>query len=342
MRAIAVLLIATHCQAQSPATPAKGESLLQGPFQWVTSTPVLSAVPDAKHPINAIKDPTIVRYGDRWHVFASSVTPKGSYSSMYLSFSDWKDAAAAKPYYFDQNPNLASYHCAPQVFYFAPQKLWYLILVSQHPTYSTTADISKPESWSKPQNFFATQPKSVVDGWLDYWVICDDTHAYLFFTDDHGRFYRSRTTLDKFPAGFDEPVIAMQDKTPRELFEGSCTYKIKGTNQYLTLIEAANENWKRYYKAFIADKLDGQWRPLAAAWGNSFADATRVRMENGSKLWTDDISHGELIRDGYDQTLTIDPSNLNFLYQAIGTGEGDGKGYNELPWRLGLLRREQP
>jgi len=38
-----------------------------------------------------------------------------------------------------------------------------------------------------PQNFF--------ESWLDYWIICDDSHAYLFFPDDHGRMYRSRTTL---------------------------------------------------------------------------------------------------------------------------------------------------
>ena len=337
-----VILLATTAlvRAQSPTTQASGDLNLHGPFNWVTTGPVMTAIADDRHTINAIKDPTVVQFGDKWHVFATSVTSKGSYSSMYLSFADWKDASKAKPFYFDQNPNLAGYHCAPQVFYFAPQKLWYLVMVSQHPMYSTTSDISKPETWSKPQNFFASQPKSVIDGWLDYWVICDDTHAYLFFTDDHGRFYRSRSTLQRFPEGFDDPVVAMQDNTPRELFEGSCTYKIKGTGQFLTLIEAGNEHWKRYYKAFIADRLDGEWRPLAATWGNSFADASRIRMQDGTTLWTSDISHGELLRDGYDQTLTINAKHLTFLYQAIRIGETEGKGYNELPWQLGLLRRE--
>src|SRR3954470_903047 len=221
-----------------PATQPGGVKppALTGPFQWVTSAPVLRAKGDAQHPIIAIKDPSVVRYQGRWHVFASSVTKAGAYSMVYLSFADWKDATSATPYYMDSNPNLAGYHCAPQVFYFAPQKLWYLITVSQHPTYSTTSDITKPQTWTRPQNFFDAQPKSVVDGWLDYWVICDDTHAYLFFTDDHGRFFRSRTTLDAFPNGFDEPVVAIQEKEPRELFEGSCTYRIKGSGQYLTLI----------------------------------------------------------------------------------------------------------
>jgi hypothetical protein len=238
----------------------------------------------------------------------------------------------------EKNPNLAGYHCAPQVFYFAPQKLWYLVFQSQHPTYSTNTDLDKPENWTKPQSFFDVAPKSVVEGWLDYWVICDDTHAYLFFTDDRGRFYRSRTTLADFPKGFDEPVVVLQERVARELFEGSCTYHIKGTNQYLTLIEAANEQWKRYYKAFIADRLDGAWRPLAAEWGNSFADMTRIRMADGSKLWTNDISHGELLRDGYDQTMTIDPANLALLYQGMSPDRPADLTYVQLPWQIGLLR----
>lgn len=336
-RAMAMLLVLLSVSAQGEE-PAG----LEAPFHWVSTGPIIQAKGDQQHPLNAIKDPSIIRYNGLWHIYASSVTDAGHYSMVYLSFADWKDAAAASQYYLDHNPNLRGYHCAPQVFYFAPQKLWYLVYQSQHPTYSTTTDPSKPETWTKPQGFFADTPKTVVDGWLDYWVICDDTHAYLFFTDDHGRFYRSRTTLADFPKGFDDPVVAMQDPEPRELFEAGCTYRIKGTSQYLTLIEAANTRWQRYFKAFVADRLDGPWRPLAAEWGNSFADITRVRSEDGAKLWTNDISHGELLRDGYDQTMTIDPANLVLLYQGVRPDQTSGKGYNQLPWQLGLLRREQP
>ena len=171
-------------------------------------------------------------------------------------------------------------------------------------------------------------------------MICDDTHAYLFFTDDNGRFYRSRTELGNFPKWFDEPVIVLQEKVARELFEGSSTYRIKGTNQYLTLVEAANENWTRYFKAFIADRLDGEWRPLAAEWGNSFADDTRVRSHDGKPLWTKGISHGELLREGHDQTKTIDPAKLGLLYQGLRPGWDPKQSYVRLPYQLGLLRRE--
>lgn len=337
-----VLLPLAASRAEAPAGGAGTRPALHGPFAWVSSGPLVAAQRDEKHPLSAIKDPTIVRYNDRWHIYATSASDAGQWGMVYLSFADWKDAASATQYYMDLNPNLRGYHCAPQVFYFEPQKLWYLIYQSQHPTYSTTTDISKPETWTKPQSFFEGTPRSVVQGWLDYWVICDETHAYLFFTDDHGRFYRSRTSLTEFPKGFDEPVVVMQEKDPRELFEASCTYRIKGTNQYLTLIEAANEQWRRYFKAFIADSLDGEWRPLAAEWGNSFADTTRIRTEDNSKLWTNDISHGELLRDGYDQNMTIDPANLVLLYQGLNPDEMRGKKYTygQLPWKLGLLRRE--
>jgi hypothetical protein len=51
---------------------------------------------------------------------------------------------------------------------------------------------------------------------------------------------------------------------------------------------------------------------------------------------TRDFSHGELIRDGYDETLTIDPSNLQILYQGRDP-ESRGQ-YHPLPYQLGLLK----
>lgn len=325
--------------AQSPSfTPA-----LQPPFDWVSTGPIITAKSDTSHPhreMVAIKDPTIVRYHDRWHVFATTASKSNRWQMAYTSFADFADAEAATQYYMDDNLNLQGYHCAPQVFYFRPHQKWYLIFQSQHPQYSTTTDIDKPETWSKPQNFFATQPKSVVQGWIDYWIICDDTHAYLFFTDDHGRFYRSRTTIGEFPNGFDDPVVVMQEPKAFDLFEGSATYKIKGSNQYLTFIEALGEGGHRYFRGYISDRLDGEWRPLADTWDNPFAGITRVRFEEGVEPWTKSISHGELLREGYDETMTIDPENLMFLYQGVSPDTRRGTSYIQLPWKLGLLRRE--
>jgi hypothetical protein len=308
------------------------------PSRWVSTAPLIPARPDADPPMVAMKDPTVVRFDGLWHVFATTVNRRGHWSMVYMSFADWADAAGADVHRMEANPAFRGYHCAPQVFYFEPQGLWYLIFQSPHPSYSTTKDIGDPLSWSAPRPFFDGTPPTVVEGWIDFWVICDSEHAYLFFSDDHGRFYRSRAALDAFPEGSEDPVVIMQEPNAADLFEGSCTYRMKDTGQYLTLIECAGPGWRRYYKSFVADSLDGEWTPLADSWQAPFAGITNVRFEDGVEEWTADISHGELIRDGYDQTLTIDPANLALLYQGMQPEHAHGKSYHELPWELALLR----
>ncbi|PTY07097.1 hypothetical protein DB347_07225 [Opitutaceae bacterium EW11] len=310
------------------------------PFSWASTGPLISPVSDAAHPLVAVKDPSVVFHEGKWHVYATTADANGRWSMAYFNFRSWSEAPAAKPYYLDQNPRLRGYHCAPQVFYFRPQKKWYLVFQSQHPTYSTTDDIEKPETWSAPQPFFNGTPRTVVQGWIDYWIICDDTHAYLFFSDDWGRFYRSRTRIQDFPRGFDNPVVVMQEPNRFHLFEAGCVYRLKGMNQYLCIIEClGGPKGRRYFRAFTTDRLDGEWRPLALAdtWATPFAGATNVTAENGEALWTIDISHGELLRDGSDETMTVDPSALSFLYQGR-ADQSPTPDYARLPYRLALLR----
>jgi len=102
-------------------------------------------------------------------------------------------------------------------------------------------------------------------------------------------------------------------------FEASHTYTIKGTGKYLTIIE---QNGKRYYKAYVADALDGAWRPLADTAERPFAGRANIRPARGVLPWTDNVSHGELIRDGIDQTATVDLDNLHFVFQGMWVKEG--------------------
>jgi hypothetical protein len=305
------------------------------PLKWKSTGVLVSPVSDESHTIVSVKDPTIVRYNDLWHIYATVYsTSARTWNMVYLNFKDWSEAANAKLHFIDQNPNLRGYHCAPNLFYFRPHNKWYLIFQSQQPQYSTTDDISKPETWTKPQDFFETKPASAPQLWIDYWMICDDMHAYLFFTGDNGRMYRSRTRIEDFPKGMSDPEVVIEG--PRnDVFEGSMTYKIKGTNTYLTLIEALSP--ARYYRAWISDRLDGQWTPVpdADTWQKPFAGINNVTFEEGVMPWTRDISHGELIRDGYDETMTIDPNHLQLLYQ--GRDPGSNGNYSLLPYRLALL-----
>lgn len=305
------------------------------PLQWIASDVLVKPASDARG-IVSVKDPSIVRYNGRWHIYATTADTNGAWGMIYLSFTNWADAANAKPYYLDDNPNLRGYHCAPQIFYFRPQKKWYLIYQSGPPQYSTADDLSKPETWTKPENFFPTNPPAVSRSWLDFWIICDDTHAYLFCTGDNGRLYRSRTKIEDFPHGFSNPEIAIAGSR-NGVFEGDMTYKIQGANAYLTLVEAIGPG-SRYYRAWISDRLDGEWKPLpeATTFAKPFAGINNIRFADGVKPWTRDISHGELIRDNYDQTPTIDPNHLQLLFQ--GYDPTNRTNYSQLPYRLGLLR----
>jgi hypothetical protein len=197
-------------QTQPAATATAPELPFATPLQWKSTDILIKPVSDETHNLVSVKDPTVVRYNDKWHIYATTANTRGNWSMVYLSFSDWAEAANAKPYYIDNNPNLRGYHCAPQVFYFTPHKKWYLIYQSQPPQYSTADDLSKPETWTKPENFFETKPASAPQLWIDYWVICDDMHAYLFFTGDNGRVYRSRTGIEDFPEGMSDPEVVIE------------------------------------------------------------------------------------------------------------------------------------
>jgi hypothetical protein len=120
-----------------------------------------------------------------------------------------------------------------------------------------------------------------------------------------------------------------------DVFEASHTYRLKGMDKFLTIIEA-NSGGKRHFKAYLADRLDGQWKPLAETWERPFAGELNVQPAVGVDLWADNISHGELIRDGFDERLTVDPSDLRLVFQ--GAWQKDKvDGYGGIPWRLGIL-----
>jgi hypothetical protein len=197
--------------------------------------------------------------------------------------------------------------------------------------YSTTSDISKPDSWTAAQAILDGGPNDPREvGGLDYWIICDDERAYLFYTSLDGKMWRLWTKLEDFPHGFDHCQLALSAK----VFEASHTYRLKGLNKYLTVIE---EDGRRYYKAFIADRLDGAWTPVADSAEKPFAGWKNIRPAAGVEAWTDNVSHGELIRDGFDQTLTVDPNDLKFVFQGMLDEQKSERSYGDFPWRIGML-----
>jgi len=129
-------------------------------------------------------------------------------------------------------------------------------------------------------------------------VICDSESRHLFFSNDKGRWYKSKTPIARFPYGFSDPVVVMQDPEAGRLFEACNVYKIKGTNRYLALIEAFDKssNWQRYFRSWTADSLEGPWAPLHDSGASPFAGQKNVSFDGAA--WTPDISDGEMIRAG--------------------------------------------
>ncbi|GGZ87454.1 non-reducing end alpha-L-arabinofuranosidase family hydrolase [Streptomyces bluensis] len=323
----------------TPSGPrsATNAAALPSRYSWSSSGPLIAPKPDATHNIAGIKDPTVVQYNGKYHVFASVASSSG-YNLVYLNFSDWSQANSATHHYLDRTAIGSGYRAAPQVFYYAPQRLWYLVYQTGNASYSTNPDISNPNGWSAPRNFYASMPdiirQNIGNGyWVDMWVICDSTNCYLFSSDDNGHLYRSQTTVGQFPNGFTNTVIAAQDSNKYALFEASNVYKVQGSNEYLLLVEAIGSDGRRYFRSWTSGSLAGSWTPLAASESNPFARASNVSFPSGA--WTRDISHGEMIRAGYDQTLTIPACRLQYLYQGMNPNAGGD--YNLLPWRLGLL-----
>ncbi|TFK19865.1 glycosyl hydrolase family 62 protein [Coprinopsis marcescibilis] len=319
-------------QAES-TTPT---SRLPSHFTWLSGPPLIAPKNDSRN-LAALKDPSIVFYEGAWHLFASTAHATNGYNLVYLTFTSWDEAGSVEHHYLDQSAIGTGYRAAPQIFYFAPQKLWYLVFQDGNAGYSTNPDVADPNGWSAVKHFHVDMPQIIRDHigngyWLDFWVICDEVHCHLFSSDDNGQLYRSWTPVGSFPEGFNDPVIAMQDADRWRLFEACNVYRYDG--RYLLLVEAIGTDERRWFRSWTSDRIEGPWEALAAEEDHSFARANNVEFEGGVR-WTEDISHGELIRSGVDEKLEINPCDLVYVYQGMrpdATGE-----YNSLPWRLALI-----
>lgn len=319
--------------AQAASSPAVAD-LLAGQFRWQASPPLIGPPQAADDLYYSIKDPSIVYFQGRWHLFCTIRGKTRSHQIEYLSFADFEHLGHARRQMLTMH---AGFFCAPQVFYFAPQKKWYLICQASDerwdPPYgacfSTTTDIADPTSWT-PLRPLVAKPVGSKAG-LDFWVICDEQKAHFFFTTLDGHMWREETSLEQFPHGWSEPVLAIRG----DIFEAAHVYRLKGLPKYLALVEAQGGHGWRYYKAYLADRLEGPWQPLADMPEKSFASMANTR--HPAERWTDCISHGELLRAGVDQHLEVDPAELRFLFQGVSDAQRASKPYGQIPWRLGLL-----
>lgn len=348
-RTLLALCLACALSALAAAQQAAGPL---GRLSWVSDGEVLridgSKLPEsADNPWLAVKDPSIVRHEGRWHLFCTlrktrggDGKPPGYVRVGHLSFADWPEAQGTRWTLLELSGQ-PGYHGAPQVFFHRGRGLWFLVLqfadpargIPFGPCYSTTRNIADPASWSRPTPFYTAKPDNL-RGWLDFWVICDEAKAHLFFTSLDGRMWRAETAAERFPEGYGRPQVALQG----DIFEASHTYRMRRSGRYLTIIEAQGQSagrGRRYYKGYVADRLDGPWTPATAHPRDVFAAAENIVFQ---EPWTGSVSHGELLRAGNDERMEIDEADMTFLIQGLPDAEWTAS-YGKLPWRLGLLRR---
>jgi len=321
----------------APARASREHAPWGGQLSWQLSPPVLTPAKRPEDPFISVKDPPVVFHGGRWHVFMTTRNKVRTHQIEYVSFKTWEETDRAPRYILRCREG---YCYAPQVFYFRPHQVWYLVYqVSEpgrnlklQPAYSTSRNVADPQSWTPARLLFPETDPEGVERWIDFWVICDEAWAWLFLTSLEGRMWRMWTPLDKFPCGFGSRELALR----ADIFEASHTYCLLGLNQYLTIVEAEGRGGRRYYKAYLANHLNDVWRPLAdTTEERPFAGWAHIRQP--ATTWTDNISHGELFRTAPDETIPVNPNNLQFLIQGVLDQEKTGKKYGDIPWQLGLL-----
>lgn len=332
--------------------------------RWTVTEPILRKGPPGSFDNVAVKDPSIVYYDGGYHLFYTGKSSQQAGDGLrydidagYVAAPTLSGLKAARRYNFrDLTGEIV---IAPQIFYFEPQKLWYLFGHTKvsgkpnlAPVYLTNPDIEDVEGWSRP-NVLQTD-KQTDEFWIDFWVICDENTAHLFYADQRGAILRMACPLEQFPVGFsharEQTALTLKGEDehgPWRVFEAQHVYHVKQSGDYLMVVECGYSHSektivdprRRFLIALSADKLTGPWKRIEDGKNAFFAEAANLYHEDGSKSDYTTVSHFELIRSGYNQKLEVDNDRLRIVFQSFdGSRFPDTYRYDALPWELAIMR----
>lgn len=308
----------TNCSKKEKAVPTLVQPQPEA-ITWNVGARCFFDGPSGAFDDIAVKDPSIINSGGRWHLFytgtngsawkigyASATTIAGLQSSTHNLVSS-----------IGSGGGLA----APQVFYFPVKGKWFLMYQNgTTPSFSTNTDVANVAGWT------AARSMGFADGGIDYWCISDGANVYLFYAANDGShtIKRRSTTVANFPYSWSASTVVTTST-----FEAPHVYKNKADGKYYMVVEDMGAS--RWQELWTATSLGGTWTQVNEQW------AYKGNLVYKADHWTDQVSHVELIRSGTDEKLEI--NNINQCQMLIqGVVDGSYPGYISIPYDLGLIQ----